>query len=481
MKKLLVLALACILIIQAHTQVDTLQYQSTVIQFREWFNKNETDSLYTLLSPEIILKIGNKENWNAVMNTQIIPVLGTIAPFIFNTFVNGSVVFKGASENPSLCLELSINKNFQVNGLHILQTSASSLPKPRPQTPVPPYAYNSEDAEYDNADKSVHFGATFTYPKTGGPFVTAILITGSGQQDRDETIIEHKPFAVIADYLTKQGIAVLRVDDRGVGKTTGLHNDVTSADFANDVEAGLAYLKKRNEVDKNKIGLIGHSEGGLIASIVASRNRDINFVIMLAGPGINGEDLMAEQDEAIFLADGVSNEAATIHKNLYKKILDSSLASNNISEARDKIMNYLNEWKKDKPQALLDTLGFANDSAIQKFAVDFAIQGTLQWMKYFLRTNPQSFIEKIRAKVLALNGSKDIQVIASSNLAGIKQALAKRKSPDYEVKELPGLNHLFQHCNKCTAEEYGELEETFAPEVLGLIGNWIKEKVVSSN
>ncbi|MEP6514459.1 MAG: hypothetical protein ABJA79_11350, partial [Parafilimonas sp.] len=206
-----------------------------------------------------------------------------------------------------------------------------------------------------------------------------------------------------------------------------------------------------------------------------------NFVIMLAGPGINGEDLLAEQDEAIFLAPGVSNEAATIHKNLYKKILDSSLASNNISEARDKIMNYLNEWKKDKPQALLDTLGFANDSAIQKFAVDFAIQGTLQWMKYFLRTNPQSFIEKIPAKVLALNGSKDIQVIAPSNLAGIKQALAKSKSPDYEVKELPGLNHLFQHCNKCTAEEYGELKETFAPEVLGLIGNWIKEKVVSSN
>jgi pimeloyl-ACP methyl ester carboxylesterase len=173
----------------------------------------------------------------------------------------------------------------------------------RPQTPKPPFPYKSEDVEYDNADRSIHFGATFTVPLPdpnvnyfrAPVYPTVLLITGSGKQDRDETIFDHKSFAVIADYLTRQGIAVLRVDDRDIGKTTGNFNTATSADFAKDVEAGLNYLKTRQDVDTGNIGLLGHSEGGMIAPMVASKRNDVKFIVLLAGPGVKISELMEQQ------------------------------------------------------------------------------------------------------------------------------------------------------------------------------------------
>ena len=165
----------------------------------------------------------------------------------------------------------------------------------RPQTPHPPFPYRSDSVEYDNADATVHLGATFTRPQTGKKLPVVILITGSGQQDRDETIFEHKPFAVIADYLTRRGMAVLRVDDRGMGKSKGDLNKATSSDFADDVLAGIRYLKTRDDIDTTRIGLIGHSEGGLIAPIVFTRWPHLNFIITLAGPGVPGRAVILRQ------------------------------------------------------------------------------------------------------------------------------------------------------------------------------------------
>ena len=254
-------------------------------------------------------------------------------------------------------------KTFPVVMKKVKQVSKAPL---RPQTPKPPFNYNSEDIEYDNADKTVHFGATFTYPKGKGPFPTAIMITGSGQQDRDETILGHKPFAVIADYLTKKGIAVLRVDDRGMGKSTGDISHSTSADFANDAETGLNYLKGRKEADQKRMGLIGHREGGLIASIVAARNSDIDFVIMLAGPGVKGSDILLKQTEDIMLADSVPAHAVTAYGVVFKKLLEDFMAEKDSISTYSMIMIDFKRWKASQTVSTLNTLKIGLDSSDDK-------------------------------------------------------------------------------------------------------------------
>ena len=357
----------------------------------------------------------------------------------------------------------------------VLQVSAAK----RPQTPQPPFSYNNEEVEYNSNDKSIHFGGTFTYPKTGGPFPAILMITGSGQQDRDETIFEHKPFAVIADYLTKAGYAILRVDDRGVGKTTGDVKSATSMDFAKDAEASLAWLNTRTEVNKTRIGLIGHSEGGLIASIIASRNKNIDFVIMLAGPGINGADLLTEQVGAILNSAGIAPEASDAYKIVYRNTLQHAIAEKDSAAAYSKAYPFFVEWKKKQTQTVLNALGITSDDSNDKKMIGAMVtQFGKPWMKYFLATNPQPMIEKFSCKVLALNGSKDVQVIPALNLAGIKSALAKSKSKNYETKQLEGLNHLFQHCKTCSPSEYGMLEESFAPEALEIMRKWLDENVL---
>jgi uncharacterized protein len=349
----------------------------------------------------------------------------------------------------------------------------------RPQTPVPPFSYNSEDVEYDNADKNIHYGATFTYPKGTGPFPTAILITGSGQQDRDETIFGHKPFAVIADYLTKRGYAVLRVDDRGMGKSTGDVMNATSADFAKDVEVGLAYLRTRKEVDKKRMGMIGHSEGGLIASIVAAGNPDIDFVIMLAGPGETGANVLLEQSVKIMEMDSVPVDAATAYGVIYKKVEEDIMApKNDTTDLYTEILADFSQWRKSQPTSILNALKVNTDgSDDKKITMEYVKGFALPWIKYFLKADPQPLIEKFTCKVLAIDGSKDIQVIEPINLNAINTALKKSKSPEYETKLIPGLNHLFQHCKTCTVDEYGQIEETFAPEALQIMGDWLDKNV----
>lgn len=347
----------------------------------------------------------------------------------------------------------------------------------RPQTPQPPFSYKSEDVGYDNADKSLHYGATITIPEGNGPFPAAVLITGSGAQNRDEEIMGHKLFAVIADYLTPKGFIILRVDDRGVGKSTGKFSEATSADFANDVNASVDYLLSRQEVDQKKVGLIGHSDGGMIAPMLAANRKDIDFIVLLAGPGVKIIDLMAEQNAAILHSAGISQPAIDAYTPLYKEMAGQIINAADSTSALTAVKKTLNTWIAKTDTSLVKELGLQEAKSRDDMATQLAQVMYSPWFKYFLSFDPAPYLEKLKCKVLAINGDKDIQVISRQNLPGIEASLKKSKVKNYTIKEMRGLNHLFQTCNKCTLEEYGDLEETFSPAALQIIGEWLKVNV----
>jgi pimeloyl-ACP methyl ester carboxylesterase len=369
--------------------------------------------------------------------------------------------------------------------LTITKTSDTATVKQqlRPQTPKPPFPYQTRDVEYWNADKSIQYGATLTYPITdpGSPgkksFPAVILITGSGQQDRDETLFGHKPFAVIADNLTRKGFLVLRVDDRGMGKTTGDFNKATSLDFAKDVEAGLDFLEAQPEVNKENIGLLGHSEGGMIAPIVADERKEVKFIVLLAGPGIPTIDLMQQQAEAVSVAEGRTPAEAKASASLVRIVWEEVNKNQDTATTFKNIRTRVDAWAKTLDTATLAKIRSRNTASIdEQIRQAMNAMGSV-WFRYFIAFDPRPYLQTLHCKVLALNGSKDVQVIASSNLAGIRASLQKSHSPGYDVIELPGLNHLFQTCIKCSPSEYGDLEETFSPTALEIMDDWLLKNV----
>ncbi|HWB23831.1 MAG TPA: alpha/beta fold hydrolase [Chitinophagaceae bacterium] len=384
------------------------------------------------------------------------------------------IVYKSALQNDSTLQGMWLQRGAQLplTLKQIIQPVTAEDAKP--QTPAPPYSYNSDDVEYDNADKSVHFGATFTYPKTGGPFATALLITGSGQQDRDETIFGHKPFAVLADYLTKKGYAVLRVDDRGIGKTTGTLLGVTSADFAADAEAGLAYLKTRPEVDKNKLGLIGHSEGGAIAPMVAAKHPELDFIVLWAGPIVGGLKTNVEQNAHSLLKAGIDTTAVNAFKDIHTKELQQFGKSADVSTLNKNVKAVYNQWKQQQSSAVLSQL-YATDTTIIGKSIYSIYDGLydLQWMRFFIVHSFADDLAKVHCKVLAINGDKDMQVNAAENLHAADSILRANKNPHYKTVVLKGLNHLLQPAVTGEVSEYGTIQTTIAPEALQTIGDWL--------
>lgn len=343
----------------------------------------------------------------------------------------------------------------------------------RPQQPVGPFVYRAQNVQFYNADRSIRFGGTLTLPKGKGPFTTAVLISGSGQEDRDETIFGHKPFWVIADYLARQGIAVLRTDDRGVGETTG---DIgTSADYAQDVLAALAYLKTRPEINKKKMGLIGHSEGGLIAPLVAVQSKDVAFIVSLAGLGVNGTELLLQQNDDVLKQSGMSAEVRGHYKELNALIYSKSASLTPNDDIGDSLKKAVLTWAQKQPAGRLGQMGFAGDFG-KKQLEKTALSVNNKWFRYFLAYDPAPTLAQIKIPVLALNGSADVQVAAVQNLAGFEKGLTAAGNKNFKTVSLPGLNHLFQKCQKCTATEYGLLEETFSVEALQLVGDWLKQR-----
>ena len=342
----------------------------------------------------------------------------------------------------------------------------------RPQTPKPPFPYRAEDVSYENPSGGVKLAGTLTLPPGGGPFPAVVLLTGSGAQDRDETILGHKPFLVLADDLTRRGIAVLRVDDRGVGGSTGSIKSSTSEDFAGDALSGVAFLKGRKEIEPGKIGLIGHSEGGLIAPIAAARSKDVAFIVLMAGTGLPGAEILEAQGRLILKANGASETELKGNGELQKRLIDIIAREKDEKAARAKLAAALKDALAAMPESEKKALGDAGGE-LSEAALD---QFNNAWFRYFLTYDPRPTLRAVRCPVLAIIGEKDLQVPSKENLAEIDKALKAGGNRDVRTMEFAGLNHLFQPCKTGSPSEYASIETTIAPEALRTIGDWIVER-----
>ncbi|MEA1940033.1 MAG: alpha/beta hydrolase [Candidatus Caldatribacteriota bacterium] len=342
----------------------------------------------------------------------------------------------------------------------------------RPQVPQKPYPYIEEEVAYTNLKVEVKLAGTLTLPSDKGVFPAVLLITGSGPQDRDETIYNHRPFLVLADYLTRQGIAVLRVDDRGVGESTGDFSQATSEDFAADVLAGIEYLKTRKEINPNQIGLIGHSEGGIIAPMAAVKSPDVAFIILMAGTGLTGEEILYLQGALISRAMGVSEEDI-IKKRQFNEKIFSVLKEEEDSEIVEERLRQMfkEDWGKMSDE---EKEQIGNPEVF----LEAQLQSLLSpWLKFFLTYDPKPTLSKVKCPILSINGEKDLQVPPKENLSAIEKTLKAGGNQNYTIKELPGLNHLFQTSKTGVPSEYVKIEETISPVALKIIGDWILEQV----
>ena len=378
-----------------------------------------------------------------------------------------SASFKGivTKENDSL-------KGFFIQGRKFPLTllRVEKLPELlRPQEPKKPFPYTEEEITFTNDKAGISLSGTLTLPSSGSNFTAVVLVTGSGPQNRDEELLGHKPFLVISDYLTKNGIAVLRYDDRGIGKSKGVFSTATTADFADDAEAAFKFLQHDKRINSGKIGIIGHSEGGLIAPIVAARNKDVAFIVMLAGPGLKGKDILLLQSALIARADSTSENEIKENNKLNKKLYDVAIKEKDDKKAADKMRKLIDDyWNTLSPETI------KNIGVDKKALIQSVYQILSPWFRYFISFDPKNVLTKISCPVLALNGSKDLQVPPAENLAAIEKYLTRAGNKNFTVKEFDGLNHLFQHAGTGSPSEYISIEETFSPEVLDFVTQWIK-------
>jgi pimeloyl-ACP methyl ester carboxylesterase len=341
----------------------------------------------------------------------------------------------------------------------------------RPQEPKPPYPYTEEEVTYENKKAGVKLAGTLTFLKSEQPLPAVILISGSGPEDRNETVFGHRPFLVLADYLTRQGIAVLRVDDRGVGGSTGDASHATSADFAEDVLAGVDYLKTRREINPKQIGLIGHSEGGVIAPMAAVQSPDIAFIVLMAGPGLSGEEILYLQAELINKAENTSEKLIKWNRSLQERMFLLLKQGQDSAVVDQKLRRMLREAWAELDDDERRTSGFTAETLESQ-----ALQIQSPWFRFFLTYDPKPTLRKVTCPVLAINGEKDLQVPPKENLRAIGEALKAGGNKRFTVKELPNLNHLFQTAQTGSPTEYAKIEETISPTALELIASWILEQ-----
>lgn len=352
---------------------------------------------------------------------------------------------------------------FVVTLKKVTDAEAADVGPRRPQTPRPPFPYEQREVAYVNPADGTKLAGTLTLPAGKGPFPAVLLITGSGPQDRDESLFAHKPFAVIADHLTRQGVAVLRVDDRGVGGSSGSTMDSSADDFVGDVLAGIEQLKKTPEIDARRIGLLGHSEGGIVAPMVAARSSDVALIVLLAGTGLPGDRILSLQLEAILKASGVPEDNIRKQIEAQAKVLEVAKSGADEPTLREHIRKLIE---------LQSGGAAATDQAVEPHLASLRTK----WFRSFLTLDPAVALRKVRCPVLALNGMLDTQVPCEVNLRAIEAALREAGNADVTTRPLPGMNHLFQHAVSGAPQEYVTIEETIAPEVLTQIADWVKAK-----
>jgi pimeloyl-ACP methyl ester carboxylesterase len=424
-----------------------LKIQGTQLRVVFHIAKTETGYISTMDSPDqgaIGIPVAKTSFENAVLKLEIAAIRGS-----YEGILNSNNVIVGKLTQAGQSIDINLSKE-------TTQKEVST----RPQEPVKPYPYYTEEVKFKNKAANVTLAGTLSLPKKEGDFPAVILITGSGPQNRDLEGLGHKTFLVLSDYLTKKGIAVLRFDDRGVGESTGDFSSAITFDFAKDVQAGVEYLKIRKEINKSKIGLIGHSEGGIIAPIVAGNSKDIDFIVLLAGPGLKGDKLLLLQKELIERQSGMSEEEIQKGQEIFRGAYDILLAS---SAFDDTFKNKITSYFKSK------FTGPKNE-AMAKYCADFVNN---IWFYNFLKIDPVSILEKVKCPVLAPNGGKDLQVPAEVNLEVIKKTLLKSGNKKVTTKILPDMNHLFQECKTGSPNEYEKIEQTFSPIALDEISSWI--------
>ena len=380
------------------------------------------------------------------------------------SFQNGQLQLKMNAMDASYSGTLKdsgIEGNFTQRGmtfpLNLAKAEKKEQKKVRPQDPQPPFHYQIEEVTFVNEKEGNTLAGTLTIPEGEGPFPAMVLVSGSGQQNRDEELMNHRPFWVIADYCARHGIAVLRYDDRGVGGSDGEVMNATSMDFSYDAEAAFDYLRNRKKINATKVGILGHSEGGVINFMVSARRPEVAFLVSLAGPSVNGIEVLKEQQAAILRASGMSEEMVQFNGNANAQMFDIIETSNDRAEADSLLRQLLKGW------------GYNEELTEQTVG-----QMASPWMYYFLRYDPTDAIVKTICPALLLNGSKDLQVIASQNLPGYEKIIAEHGKTNLTLRELPDLNHLFQHCETGSPNEYFEIEETISPEVLEMVVGFVK-------
>jgi uncharacterized protein len=383
---------------------------------------------------------------------QKIDVKGTAVSFLIAN-VPGDPVFEGdlSSDRQSIVGTFSQGGGsypFKLTRQTAEQAAAAAVRPRRPQEPSRPYPYRDEQVSYQNAKAGITLAGTLTTPVSTTPSPAVVLITGSGAEDRDETVYGHKPFLVLADALTRKGIAVLRVDDRGVGGSGGKVDTSTSEDFAEDTLAGVAYLKTRPDIDAKRIGLIGHSEGGLIAPIAATRSKDVAFIVLMAGPGLTGEQILYLQGAAIMRAGGATEEVIATNRAVQERLFAVLKSEPDNAAAKEKI----------------------------KAIAPGQERVVTPWFRYFISYDPAPVLKKVTCPVLAINGEKDLQVPYRENLDAIADALRVGGNKDATTLNMPNLNHLFQTSQTGAPAEYPQIAETIAPAALDSIAAWILKR-----
>ena len=345
----------------------------------------------------------------------------------------------------------------------------------RPQEPDEPLPYIVEDVLFANTEADVRLAGTLTLPHTQDPHPAVVLISGSGPQDRDETIFGHKPFLVLADHLTRNGIAVLRYDDRGVASSTGNFGIATLSDFADDARAALNFLRSRSDIDAKRIGLLGHSSGGITGPMAALREPGkVAYLVLLAAPAMPGEQVLYQQDAAQAHAAGVDEAAIERSRKRKEEIFSVIKTEPDLASAAVKLKRTMRAMDlTPEERAEIDAEGVDIDALI----ASQIRQLNTRWYRSFLSYDPAGALERLEVPVLALIGERDLQVLASEHLHRIEAALKRGPCPRHVVREMPKLNHLFQTAETGLPSEYAQIEETFAPAALQFISDWIRSEV----